>query len=258
MTSFSARSATVFACSVLLSVLFLHGFCGAAMSAADGFTKGLEQRDSLSLPSHGSTPGAKSPTAIPYGEQRSWSSKQNPYMAGSVEAFPGGARLISPVQQLEGVVTVQGLSVHSTVQGREGAFSLHVVGLSREGSVTPVSTGGDVLLDGSLVRLVRSDVVEEFSVSEDGIRQDFLLNRAPQGQGRLRLELVADGATVAPAPHGVWLVFANSGRMLAYSRLLVLDAHNRRIPASPILPAQTSWQSVGQRRHKELQVFISY
>jgi hypothetical protein len=73
--------------------------------------------------------------------------------------------------------------------------------------------------------------VEEYSVSMDGVRQDFLVPERPAGAGELVVRLAVSGARVEPAAAGARLVLDNSRRKLAYSRLRATDATGRELPA---------------------------
>jgi hypothetical protein len=100
---------------------------------------------------------------------------------------------------------------------------------------------GRVETSENVTRFIRPGLTEEYSVSVDGVRQDFLIAQPPVGTGELRLELDITGATVAPLGNGVRLTLPDSGRQLAYHRLHVTDATGRELPArmevaSGILP----------------------
>jgi hypothetical protein len=82
-----------------------------------------------------------------------------------------------------------------------------------------------------LVRFVRPGVTEEYSVSMDGVRQDFIIEQRPGGAGELALWLDVRGASIEPTPGGAQLVLENSGRKIAYDRLHVTDATGKELPA---------------------------
>ena len=48
---------------------------------------------------------------------------------------------------------------------------------------------GEVALADQVVRLIRLVVTEEYSVSVDGVRQEFIVAERPEGTGQLRVEL---------------------------------------------------------------------
>ncbi|MGO8927464.1 MAG: hypothetical protein ACLQU3_11310 [Limisphaerales bacterium] len=102
---------------------------------------------------------------------------------------------------------------------------------------------GKVAIDGQTVRFSRPGLTEEYSVSMDGVRQDFIVEQAPLGptDGELVVKLVVNGAQVEAAAGGARLVLTHSGRKIAYSRLRVTDATGRELTArmevaSGILP----------------------
>src|SRR6266853_3788539 len=107
---------------------------------------------------------------------------------------------------------------------------------------------GSISIDGQTVRFIRAGLVEEYTVSMDGVRQDFVVMEKPAGdppslspdgvevarragEGALRVELAVTGAKLEPLGDGVQLVLEKSGRKIAYSRLRVRDATGRELPA---------------------------
>src|SRR5205085_6752333 len=90
---------------------------------------------------------------------------------------------------------------------------------------------GSVEMADKLARFARPGLVEEYSVSMDGVRQDFIIEQRPVGEGSLRVELDVSGARVEAAAGGAQLVLENSGRKIAYSRLRVTDATGRELTA---------------------------
>jgi hypothetical protein len=83
------------------------------------------------------------------------------------------------------------------------------------------------------VRFRRPGLTEEYSVSLDGVRQDFIVGEAPPSPpaGELVVKLAVAGAQVEAAADGARLVLDHSGRKIAYSRLRVTDATGRELPA---------------------------
>ena len=83
-----------------------------------------------------------------------------------------------------------------------------------------LTAGGTVTVTGRSVRFPRAGLVEEYSVSMDGIRQDFIVEQPPGGPGSPRGELVVTlavtGAKVEAAAYGAQLVLEKSGRKIAY------------------------------------------
>jgi hypothetical protein len=47
---------------------------------------------------------------------------------------------------------------------------------------------------GNIVCFSRPDLIEEYSVSADGLRQDFVIPRKPSGRGELCVSLTVSGA----------------------------------------------------------------
>jgi hypothetical protein len=109
----------------------------------------------------------------------------------------------------------------------------------RQGAQTLARTG-KVCVGGKLVRFTRPGLTEEYSVSVDGVRQDFVIESPPlnpqrstlnQSAGDVVVELALSGARAEAAAGGARLALDGSGRALAYSRLRVEDARGRELTA---------------------------
>jgi hypothetical protein len=148
-----------------------------------------------------------------------------------VTATPEGASLHTGFQKLSGRVTEEGLWLDSN-EGDSDGLTLSAAALGRTGAeLLPLPTKGVVALADQKVTWTRPGMVEEYSVSVDGVRQDFILAKAPAGAGELSVELALNGARAEAQADGARLILAKSGRELAYSRLLVTDATGRELPA---------------------------
>ncbi|MCX6928337.1 MAG: hypothetical protein NT154_34780, partial [Verrucomicrobia bacterium] len=142
-------------------------------------------------------------------------------------------RLRCVFQRLEGEVTSEGLWLTSTVEGA-AADRFRVVAdyVGRDsGVMVSLPERGVAGGEPGLGRYVRRGLVEEYSVSVDGVRQDFVVPEPPGGEGPLRVDLAVRGARTEAAANGARLVLSNSGRKLAYSRLRVVDARDRELGA---------------------------
>ncbi len=169
-----------------------------------------------------------------------------------------GARLRDAFQQLEGEATTEGLWLVSTMVPPRGTAPERLrvmaarvgrvgdaanseeppgLGLRQSSGAFPLATRlqkrqrtaavqnaralpptGTVQVADQLVRFLRPGLVEEYRVSADGVRQDFVIENRPEGSGELRVTLAVDGAQVEPVVRGVQLVLENSGRrMLRHS-----------------------------------------
>jgi hypothetical protein len=163
----------------------------------------------------------------------------------SVIATPEGARLRCVFQRLEGEATPEGLLLTSTSSNATNdSFRVVAMKVGRETAQqppaiqTPVSDihlpgAGKVCVDDQLVRFSRNGLTEEYSVSLDGLRQDFMVQQPPHQSpmGELVVKLAVTGAKVEAAAYGARLVLENSGRRIAYSRMRVTDATSRELPA---------------------------
>src|ERR1039458_7262652 len=144
------------------------------------------------------------------------------------------------------------------VRQSAGAFDVSTASPKRQGTAAvqdaiALAGTGTVQIVEKVVRFLRPGLVEEYSVSLDGVRQDFLVPEPPAGAGELAVRLAVSGARVEPAAagarparypqqieeaehgsslsHGARLVLDNSGRKLAYSRLRATDATGRELTA---------------------------
>ena len=57
-----------------------------------------------------------------------------------------------------------------------------------------LALSGKVEVAGQTARFVRPGLTEEYTVSVDGVRQDFVIEQRPGGTGLVRMELEVDGA----------------------------------------------------------------
>ncbi len=146
----------------------------------------------------------------------------------NVIAGGNGARLHCVFQRLEGEATSEGLWLASTVTNPPGD-RFRVVAVAVGGQ--SLSPQGTVTVDGQTVRFTRAGLVEEYSVSLDGVRQDFVVTEKPAGDCQLQVRLAVGGARVEPAANGAQLVLERSGRKIAYSRLHAAHANGKELPA---------------------------
>ena len=178
-----------------------------------------------------------------------------------------GARLHCVFQRLDGEATPEGLWLTSTVTNTESdRFRVTAMAVGRKAddatlqlSISriqpPVAGCGRLSVCGQTVRFSRPGLTEEYSVSMDGVRQNFIvevppgrgerrepLNSGPspispspetssQPAGELVVKLAVSGAEVEAAVDGARLVLSHSGRKIAYSRLRVTDATGKELPA---------------------------
>jgi hypothetical protein len=166
-----------------------------------------------------------------------------------------GARLHCVFQRLDGEATPEGLWLTSTVTNTvSDRFRVTAMAVGRKApnatfnfecpeTSIPLADAGEVSVCGQTVRFRRPGLTEEYSVSMDGVRQDFIVEDCPgrarlppslpssQPAGELVVKLAVTGAQVEPAADGARLVLANSGRKIAYSRLSVTDVTGKELPA---------------------------
>jgi hypothetical protein len=223
------------------------------------------------------------PSAIPWNEIGAKAGANYQGDGLVVTSTAAGARLHCVFQRLDGEATPEGLWLTSTVTNTMS--DRFCVTAAAVGRVTPCAPGaadrtfniqhstfnaqlddtGIVSVCGQTVRLSRPGLTEEYSVSMDGVRQDFIVEQAPASppDGELVVKLAVSGAQVEPAADGARLVLANSGRKIAYSRLRVTDATGKeltaRIEVCPVGDDATSLNSwiVGDKDIEEKSLLTS-
>ena len=180
---------------------------------------------------------AETPKTIPLNQLGATADQQLTDQQPGIRPTATGAAIQAVLQDLAGDLTPQGLWLHSTAEDDPAShpFRIKAAALGRGVAVArPFAENGPVQVSDNLARWLRPGVVEEYSTSTDGVRQDFLLNERPAGREPLRLELAVTGAQVMPAQgadNSVTLVLAGSGRQLVYHQLHVTDADGRTLPA---------------------------
>ena len=183
------------------------------------------------LPASASNP-APTNQSIPWAQLGANATAQYSGDGLGVIATPRGAQLRCVLQKLEGEVTAEGLSLNSTVPGSRDQLHVAATRLGRDaGQSLVLDKQGVVQVVDAHARYVRPALIEEYSVTADGIRQDFLVTQSPAGPGPLRLHLTLRGARAESSPDGAQLVLNESGRKLNYNRLRVTDATGRELAA---------------------------
>ena len=173
------------------------------------------------------------PLTIPFSQLGAEVQKQYSGDGIGISALGQEARLRVQFQQLTGKVSDEGLWLESTdaMTGGGCQFRVRATSVGRAQSQMKLAEKGQVKMSSELVSYIRSGLVEEYRVSTDGVRQDFVVMQAPEGIGELRVKLLVEGAKIALADSGVLLTLNGSGREIAYSRLKVVDAKGRELKA---------------------------
>ena len=155
----------------------------------------------------------------------------------SVQVSPEGARLQAAFQKLTASVTASGLQVTSTAPNQGGKLQLGAQAVGRDKRMIVLPREGRVTVAGDTVQLTRSGLVEEYGTSLDGIRQDFVVETQPPGDGVLKVELGLTGARAEASGEDATLRLDASERTLTYGRLSVTDATGSKLPARFEVPA---------------------
>ncbi|MBE2282275.1 MAG: hypothetical protein IAE77_02295 [Prosthecobacter sp.] len=164
---------------------------------------------------------------------------QKKYTGDGIATLPTeyGAKLKAVMQDLEGDVTNEGLWLTSSADedaGKTARFRVIATEISRRGSTNPVvhlPATGRARASNDGAAFIRPGLIEEYTVSMDGVRQDFVVLQKPAGEGELSIKLEVSGAKAEAAEYGVKLTVETTRRELAYSRLKVLDAVGKELTA---------------------------
>ena len=153
---------------------------------------------------------------------------------GDIVVTREGARLRAPMQDLEAEAKADGLWLSSVADkdlGKPHRFRIRALSMGRRSTVE-LPPSGTVRVGPDSVVWQRMGLVEEYRVSSDGVRQDFLINQPPVDEaGELVVDLEVSGARVEAACYGAKLTVGTTGREIAYSRLHVTDATGRELAA---------------------------
>ena len=178
----------------LFSVLILLAGGLAALGGDDNLGRG-ERREPLT--------STNSPGAIPWNAIGAKAGADYQGDGLTVTASASGARLHCVFQRLDGEATPEGLWLTSTAPNtvsdpssvaalrRVDRFRVTATAVGRttdafnfpypESSI-PLADAGEVSVCGQTARLSRPGLTEEYSVSLDGVRQDFIVE-VPPGRG---------------------------------------------------------------------------
>ncbi|MEI7776187.1 MAG: hypothetical protein WCK17_15590, partial [Verrucomicrobiota bacterium] len=207
----------------------------------------LSLLDSLALPMQAQDiADAKTPSApIPFSEIGAKATSEYNKRKGnamSVRAMSRSARLHTAFQKLSAVVTREGLWLDSNSDKR-GRLHLSANSIGRDSNSNPQSAPKNLPRTGTVsvaeqrVTFTRPELAEEYSVSVDGVRQDFIVTQRPAGEGSLFVNLALRGASAEATGDGAKLTLKGSHRALAYSRLRVTDASGKELAAKMLVPA---------------------
>jgi hypothetical protein len=109
----------------------------------------------------------------------------------------GKLRIRCLFQRMDGEITTEGLWLTSTTPESSALdrFRVRAESLGRSGGAMSAlgGAGTAILVGTNLGRYERVGMVEEYSASMDGVRQDFVVPIRPAGTGALRLELGSSG-----------------------------------------------------------------
>ncbi|CAN5883833.1 hypothetical protein BH11VER1_BH11VER1_05640 [soil metagenome] len=185
------------------------------------------------------SPTGDSGKTIPFDQLGMEAQKQ--YSGDGIAITPtaSGAQLRTVFQKLEGQATTEGLWLTSTREedtGKAERFRVLAAEVGRhQGHLDHqfrLPGAGTVNATAESATFVRAGLTEEYRVSMDGVRQDFIVTERPAGDGALSVVLEVTGAQAAQASYGAKLTLTGSGREIAYSRLHVTDATGRELTAT--------------------------
>src|SRR5437879_1813398 len=170
-------------------------------------------------------PGASaSRKAIPWNQVGAAAGAQHSGEGLRITASEHGARVHCAFQRLDGEATRDGLWLTSTVPSQpHDSFRVKAVAVTRNASaarprpaqgsgaascltgearLSTFSATGDVSVEGQTVWFTRPGLVEEYTVSMDGVQQDFLILEKPGGASVAAWPLASRLAGLADAEIG--------------------------------------------------------
>ncbi len=154
------------------------------------------------------------------------------------EASPNGGGLQAPnrAHNLRTYFEATGIRVvDRTAAGSPELLELRLVGMGRGAQVKPVPPG-DLSSEGTRVEIRRPGLVEWYVNAAVGLEQGFTLERRPEGEGSLVLELSVAGGRASLRDDAV--VFRTAtGRRLRYDGLAAVDAAGHSLVAQFEVPA---------------------
>src|SRR5947199_943740 len=107
----------------------------------------------------------------------------------------GGARLHCIFPRLDGEATTGGFWLTSTVTHQTSdRFQVRAVAVGRATATSPLADTGTMSMDQQTVRFERAGLVEEYRVSVDGVREDFVVTGKVGGVGALDVWLLVAGS----------------------------------------------------------------
>ncbi len=149
--------------------------------------------------------------------------------APSMEVTALGLKLGAPMQALEAYVNPTGVRFRS-VSKSEGREDFSIIPISMDNQSIP-SVGVASSSDSNSILLDKEILIERFSASSEGIRQDFIVRDRPRVNGRMKIQLMVHGALAQSANRGISLSLP-SGRAFVYNKLKVMDANGKSLEAS--------------------------
>jgi hypothetical protein len=130
--------------------------------------------------SDGLLPKSTDTNPIPFSELGAKATADYKGDAIGITATPDGATLRTGFQKLAGTVTRDGLRLSST-EAEGGSLQLTACAVGRvHGAAQALSATGCVASTDTLVSFTRPGLTEEYSVSADGVRQDFVVAELPR------------------------------------------------------------------------------
>ncbi len=120
------------------------------------------------------------PEAIPFSEIGARATKDYKGDAIGITATENGARLRTGFQKLEADATSEGLWLVSTEKDDTSRLRLRAESIGRgQDFHTKLLTTGIVSATKKGVTFTRPGLIEKYSVSMDGVRQDFIIDQKP-------------------------------------------------------------------------------
>ena len=175
---------------------------------------------------------------IPFDQIGAVAQRQSGGSGISITSTATGLQLTTEFQNLTAEASADGLWLSST-RGTEirqaDRFRVLATAVGRFAGepydMVTLAPSGTVVGTDEFVAFARPELCEEYRVSANGVRQDFIIHKRPGGSGELSLHLGVTGAVSEATVYGAKLTLPDTDRSIAYSRLFVSDATGAMLSA---------------------------
>ena len=149
----------------------------------------------------------------------------------------GSFKVINPKNRIAGILKYDHYTISNTgISGNEKNWSVdfHIKGAGRHNSVTKLRNNFTLIKNSGTLSFVSPDINIEYINNEEGIRQNFMINKKPGGNGWLKVSMQINSSLSASLKNNK-LSFSEKENTLkttlVYTDLKVWDANHKSLPA---------------------------